>query len=124
MKKIFLTLLIFTLPSLLIAKKSSQLVFSRVATFIPSYNASTQTSPYYKPDSGKVWKIENFRCAAENLTNNAWTLEFNGQDFPGLVFNENFEPLWISASDSIRFQNYSNNVRNVLVSMLEFQIID
>ena len=124
MKKIILTLLIFTLPSFLIAKKNSQLVFSRVATFIPAYNTSTRTSPYYKPDSGKVWKIENFRCGAENLSNDAWTLEFNGQDFPGLVYNENFEPLWIGASDSIRFQNYSNSIRNVLVSMLEFEVVN
>jgi len=124
MKKIILTLLIFTLPSFLIAKKNSQLVFSRVATFIPAYNISTGTSPYYKPDSGKVWKIEGFRCGGENLTTTAWTFEFNRQDFPGLVFNENFEPLWIGASDSIRFQYYSSNVKSVLVSMLEFEVVN
>ena len=124
MKKIILTLLIFTLPSFLIAKKNSQLVFSRVATFIPAYNFSTNTSPYYKPDSGKVWKIENIRPDALGLANIGWTLEVNG--FPLRTYlsgEDSHVPIWLSDSDSIRFKNYlKSNV--LLVSMLEFEVVD
>ena len=60
MKKIFLTLIIFTIPCFLVAKKSSQLVFKSVKTFVHEEYSSWggMSNKYYKPDSGTVWKIE------------------------------------------------------------------
>ena len=79
MKKIFLTLLIFTLPSLLIAKKNSQLVFNRTASFSLRLTGPGNTySQYFKPDSSKTWKIETI---FQSPYNDVYFIEFNGYEF-------------------------------------------
>tara|TARA_B110000902_G_C14207781_1_gene550228 strand:- start:651 stop:1013 length:363 start_codon:yes stop_codon:yes gene_type:complete len=119
MKKIFFTLLIFTLPSLLIAKKSSQLVFNRTASF--SLRLSGYSS-YFKPDSSMVWKIESI---LQSPYNDTYFMELNGIEFrPSLQRVTNGEgPIWIGENDSIRFRGGGSYADNILVSMLEFQII-
>ena len=116
MKKIILTLIIFTIPSLIIAKKSSQLVFNRTASFSLRLTGSGNTySQYFKPDSSMTWKIETI-----------YSTDFYKMDLNGIEFSRGttFEgPIWIGENDSIRFRGGGSYADNILVSMLEFQII-
>ena len=114
MKKIFFTLLIFTLPSLLIAKKSSQLVFKRTATMIPT------ESTFYKPDSAMVWKIESIIPASVS-SNKYVYLKFNQTEIPYNRFTPMDGPIWISHTDSISFRLGGTGV---LVSILEFEVVN
>ena len=121
MKKIFLTLLIFTLPSFLIAKKSSQLVFNRTATMVLSN--IPLGSKYYKPDSAMVWKIESIISSSVS-TNDHIYLKLNNQS--EIAFNKYTPmdgPIWISDTDSIRFRT-SGSRGGMLVSILEFKVVD
>ena len=90
MKKIILTLVILTIPCLIIAKKSSQLVFKEVATMIPT------NSTFYKPDSAMVWKIESITPMTTS-SNKTVYLRFNqGPEIPFQRSTPLDGPLWIN----------------------------
>lgn len=116
MKKIFLTLLIFTLPSFLIAKKSSQLVFKRTATMIPTNQV------FYKPDSARVWKIESIIPASVSSNKYVYLKLNQTAEIQYTKFTPTHGPIWISHTDSISFR-YSSGT-SALVSILEFEVVN
>jgi len=123
MKKIFLTLIIFTLPSLLVARKSSQLVFNRTASFALRLTGPGNThSQYYKPDSSMTWKIESI---ISSPFNDPYFIEINGYEFRPSLQAQNWKgPIWIGENDSIRFRGGGSYSDQIFVSMLEFKIIE
>lgn len=126
MKKIFLTLIIFTIPCFLVAKKSSQLVFKSVKTFVhdePTSNGG-YSNKFYKPDSGYVWKIEKIINGGTS-SGDAWAeIVFNQTRINISYFdNKNPFPLWIGENDSFSFYLRPGG-NSFLVSALEFQVVD
>lgn len=125
MKKIILTLIIFTIPCFLIAKKSSQLVFKSVKSFdhYEIYKGAAY-SKYFKPDSGCVWKIEKIINGGNNSIEQLVNIKFN-QTRIGINYtnNKNPFPLWIGENDSFAFELRSGG-NKFLVSALEFEVVN
>ena len=122
MKKLLLILIIFSTPILISAKKSSQLVFNRTASFSLRLTGPGNTySQYFKPDSSMTWKIESiFPSPATDY----YFIEVNGLEFrPQIAVGGWNGPIWIGENDSIRFRGGGSYADQILVSMLEFQII-
>lgn len=118
-KKIILTLVIFTIPSLIIAKKNSQLVFKSVNTFAINEVSTTGISSYYKPDSATAWKINKVQNGTGTQTTN---IIVNGVTIRSSM--DAVYPIWLGDNDSIAFSLDFNKMSNVFVSSLEFEIVD
>lgn len=125
MKKIILTLIIFTIPCFLIAKKSSQLVFKSVKSFDHyEYSNFGGYSKYFKPDSGYVWKIEKILNGASSSQGQSVNIKFNQtRFFFDYNSNKNPFPLWIGENDSFAFELRSGG-NKFLVSALEFEVVN
>ena len=119
MKKIILTLLAFTIPCFLVAKKSSQLVFKSVNTFAINEISTTGISTYYKPDSATVWKIINVQSGTSTQTTN---IIVNGVRFRSST-EQNY-PIWLGDNDSIAFTLDFNKLSNVLINSIEFEVVN
>ena len=121
MKKIFLTFIIFTIPILITAKKSSQLVFNRTASFSLRLTGPGNTySQYFKPDSSMTWKIESI---FQSPHNDYYIIDINGYEFTPSIQDNWKGPIWIGENDSIRFRGGGSYADQIFISMLEFQII-
>ena len=121
MKKLLLILIIFSTPILISAKKSSQLVFNRTASFSLRLTGPGNTySQYFKPDSSMTWKIESI---FQSPHNDEYFIDINGYEFRPSIQDNWKGPIWIGENDSIRFRGGGSYADQIFISMLEFQIV-